>query len=123
MSIVTAMTKTEQKKIREQLLKQRDELVNEMQTQQAADLDQETASGDEADRASSEVERDLSHRLREDEANLLLKIESALTRLDEGTYDKCEGCGGKIPVERLLAKPSASLCIECQEKKENGDHP
>jgi len=54
----------------------------------------------------------------EDDLNLLQKIDLALSRLEAGTYDQCENCGDAIPLERLLAKPSVSLCVACQELKD-----
>ena len=48
------------------------------------------------------------------------KIQAALVRIDEGTYGTCEGCGQDIPLARLEAKPSVSLCIDCQSEKEGG---
>ncbi len=59
-------------------------------------------------------------RLTEDRGNLLKKIDFALERLDSGTYRECARCGTTIPLERLRAKPSASLCVACQEEKDSG---
>jgi DnaK suppressor protein len=56
----------------------------------------------------------------EDDLNLLQKIDLALSRLEAGTYDQCANCGDAIPLERLLAKPSVSLCVACQELKDAG---
>ena len=50
----------------------------------------------------------------------LEKIRKALHRIETGVYGKCEGCGEDIPMERLRAKPSVSLCLPCQENKETG---
>jgi DnaK suppressor protein len=66
--------------------------------------------------ASENVER----RIALDDRNLLMKVDHALERLDAGTYETCENCGTAIPMERLMAKPSASLCIACQELKDAG---
>ncbi|MGH2752576.1 MAG: TraR/DksA family transcriptional regulator [Actinomycetota bacterium] len=41
------------------------------------------------------------------------QITGALRRMDEGTYGKCERCGQEIPIERLEARPTASLCVSC----------
>jgi DnaK suppressor protein len=41
-------------------------------------------------------------------------IEDALSALEEGTYGRCHGCGGSIPLGRLHALPFAKQCIECQ---------
>ena len=76
---------------------------------------------DPEDRAAAMADLWVDDRLAADDGNLLEKIDLALQRLDEGTYGVCAQCGGPIPVERLLAKPSVSLCVSCQESKET-DH-
>lgn len=50
--------------------------------------------------------------------NLLRKVDFALLRLENGTYENCERCAAPIPIERLRAKPSVSLCLTCQELKD-----
>lgn len=45
------------------------------------------------------------------------EVQSALHRIDAGTYGKCESCGNEIPPERLEAIPAASLCISCKQKE------
>ena len=69
---------------------------------------------DPEERASQITSGAVDRQITEDDRNLLLKVEYALKRLDAGTYDKCDGCGQTIPMERLLAKPSVSLCLACQ---------
>jgi DnaK suppressor protein len=59
----------------------------------------------------------VDQRIAADDLNLLRKVDFALLRLDEGTYEQCERCGTTIPIERLRAKPSVSLCLACQELK------
>ena len=59
-------------------------------------------------------------RLAGDRGKLLQKIDLALERLAAGSYDRCARCGGTIPLERLRAKPSVSLCVSCQEEKDAG---
>ncbi|MBP6783292.1 MAG: TraR/DksA family transcriptional regulator [Verrucomicrobiales bacterium] len=54
------------------------------------------------------------------ERKLALKISHALDRIKMGTYGNCESCGAAIPATRLDAKPSASLCLRCQEAHEAG---
>ncbi|MFZ9936974.1 MAG: TraR/DksA family transcriptional regulator [Luteolibacter sp.] len=66
--------------------------------------------------ASEVVERRIAH----DDRNLILKLDHALQRLEKGSYGICEHCDKAIPSERLMAKPSASLCITCQELMDNG---
>lgn len=42
-------------------------------------------------------------------------VVGALQRIDEGSYGKCERCGQEIPIERLEARPTATLCVSCQQ--------
>ena len=70
------------------------------------------------DRAAELENLEVDSSIVDSEENLARKIEHALERIDEGVYGICEGCGGEIPVARLQAKPSVSLCIDCQEKHE-----
>ena len=48
----------------------------------------------------------------------ITQVERALERLDEGGYGWCERCGNAIPVERLAAFPSATLCVSCKQLEE-----
>ena len=58
--------------------------------------------------------------MRLDQRNILFlkKVEEAKQKILDGTYGECEDCGTNISQKRLLARPTASLCIECQEEKE-----
>jgi len=71
-----------------------------------------------ADKAQELESRETETALVASEENLLLKINHALERIDSGTYGVCEGCNQEIPLPRLEAKPSVSLCISCQEAHE-----
>lgn len=78
--------------------------------------------GDEADAASQDSDLEINIHLLERDRLLLYNIEKALMKIEKGAYDTCEGCGGEIAKRRLLAKPFATLCIECQEEHEQGLH-
>lgn len=73
---------------------------------------------DPADRATQEEEHALELRTRDRERKLLKKIEGALMRLEDGSYGYCEETGDAIGVPRLLARPTATLTIEAQERRE-----
>lgn len=81
--------------------------------------DQVSVSVDEgfADSAQATAERGeflaLVDQLRSHRAEVL----AALRRMDEGTYGKCENCGRPIPLERLEAIPTATLCVACKQQK------
>ena len=73
---------------------------------------------DPTDRASLEENRNYTLRIRDRERKLILKIEEALKRLDQGMYGICETCGEKISVARLKARPVTTLCIDCKSSQE-----
>ncbi len=73
---------------------------------------------DLADRASSESERSLELRARDRQRKLIVKIDEAIRRIDDGTYGYCEETGEPISVGRLDARPIATLSIEAQERHE-----
>jgi DnaK suppressor protein len=73
---------------------------------------------DPADRATLEEEHALELRTRDRERKLLKKIDQALMRIEDGTYGYCEETGEPIGIQRLLARPTATLTIEAQERRE-----
>ena len=73
---------------------------------------------DFADRASSETDRAIELRARDRQRKLIAKIDDALARIDDGTYGYCEETGEPIGIQRLLARPTATLTIEAQERRE-----
>ncbi|MDX5362907.1 MAG: RNA polymerase-binding protein DksA [Pseudazoarcus pumilus] len=73
---------------------------------------------DEADRATQEEEHVLEQRIRDRERKQLRKIDSALDRIANRTYGYCEASGEPIGLRRLLARPTATLSIEEQERHE-----
>jgi RNA polymerase-binding transcription factor len=74
---------------------------------------------DETDLASSEVNQSLTLRLRDRERLLIQKVESALSKIQTGTYGICEECEEPIEPKRLEARPVATLCIACKEEQEH----
>ena len=73
---------------------------------------------DVADRASSETDRSIELRARDRQRKLIAKIDSALARMDDGSYGYCEETGDPIGVGRLDARPIATLSLEAQERHE-----
>ncbi|MDR2880935.1 MAG: RNA polymerase-binding protein DksA [Azoarcus sp.] len=81
-------------------------------------LQDNESTPDPSDRASVEEEHTLELRVRDRERKMLKKIEDAITRIDSGDYGYCEETGEPIGVARLLARPTATLSIEAQERRE-----
>ena len=81
-------------------------------------LQETEAAPDPTDRASAEEEHTLELRVRDRERRLLKKIAQALHRIEDRSYGWCEETGEPIGIARLLARPTASLCLEAQERHE-----
>jgi DnaK suppressor protein len=73
---------------------------------------------DPADRATIEEEHALELRTRDRERKLLKKISQALTRIDSGEYGFCDETGEPIGLGRLMARPTATLSLEAQQRRE-----
>ena len=73
---------------------------------------------DPTDQATIEEEYALELRARDRERKLLKKIDEALRRIDEGTYGYCEETGEPIGIARLIARPTATLSVEAQTRRE-----
>ena len=103
---------------RQKLLRWRSELLDEA-NQTIANLSQESLHRpDQMDRAQIESNAALDLRTRDRERKLLQKIESALRRIDEGSYGYCEDTGDPISLSRLEARPIAALSLHAQEMHE-----
>ncbi|MBL8433576.1 RNA polymerase-binding protein DksA [Zoogloea sp.] len=102
---------------RDRLARMRDELL-ENAASTGANLRENELVADPADRATVEEEHALELRVRDRERKLIKKIEEALGRIDEGEYGWCEETGDPIGIGRLLARPTATLSIDAQERRE-----
>lgn len=102
----------------------RQRLLNEEKTlRDAAEstahhLQENETAPDPTDRASAEEEHTLELRVRDRERKLLKKIAQALQRIEDGSYGWCEESGEPIGIARLLARPTANLSLEAQERHE-----
>jgi DnaK suppressor protein len=88
--------------------------------QQTADelREEVTVLADPADRATIEEEHHLEQRTRERERKLLKMVAQAIARIDSGDYGWCEETGDPIGIARLLARPTANLTVEAQQRRE-----
>ena len=73
---------------------------------------------DPADRATIEEEHALELRTRDRERKLLKKVQQSIARIDSGDYGYCEETGEPIGLPRLLARPTATLSLEAQQRRE-----
>ena len=96
------------------LLSWRGELVDEMSRTVSHMKDEAANFPDPADRATQEEEFSLELRTRDRERKLIKKIDSTLDRLKNDDYGYCDACGIEIGIQRLEARPTATLCIDCK---------
>ena len=73
---------------------------------------------DPNDRASLESDRNFELRIRDRERKLIMKMQEAIKRIEDGVFGICEVCGGPISEKRLMARPVTTLCIDCKTKQE-----
>ena len=76
--------------------------------------DEATVFADPNDRASQETDIAIELRNRDRERKLIKKIDETLARIDAGDYGYCDKCGVEIGIQRLEARPTATLCIDCK---------
>lgn len=119
------LTKKDRLAIRAALEEQRAKLLHGLkaaleesgQTQYAAVLGK--SSGDSADEALAVTLGNLSAARMDHEVRALQAMEDAAGRMDSPDFGICEDCGAKIPAARLIANPTATRCVACQERHEH----
>ena len=104
--------------VKAHLLEMREDLIRTVRTQQMEES-AEQDTGDDADKASQSIEKELLFELSDNERTTLDHIEAALRKIEKGTYGVCEFCRKPIPPARLQALPFARYCIACQSKAES----
>ena len=97
-----------------ELLKESSQTLNNLQSDNEA-------KPDITDRASEEIDRSFELRTRDRERKLINKINSALQRIEDGSYGYCEETGEPIGLKRLEARPVATLSLEAQEMHERAE--
>lgn len=102
---------------RELLVKLQDELIDNASAT-TDNLQKHESAPDPADRATQEEEYALELRTRDRERKLLSKVQSSIRAIDEGDYGYCRDTGEPIGLKRLLARPTATLSVEAQERRE-----
>jgi len=96
---------------KEELLQDSKETLNHLQ-------EDSLKEPDIADRASAETDWSVELRTRDRQRKLILKIDSALNRIEEGEYGYCQVTGEPINLDRLDARPIATMTLEAQEMHE-----
>ena len=112
------MNERQREYFRRKLTQWKQDIIRESHETLAALQTENENHPDLADRASSETDRAIELRARDRQRKLIAKIDSALDRIDEGSYGYCEETGEPIALKRLEARPIATLSLEAQERHE-----
>jgi DnaK suppressor protein len=112
------MSEKQRDYFRRKLLAWKDEILAESRETLAILQNENENHPDMADRASSETDRAIELRARDRQRKLISKIDSALARVEDGSYGYCEETGDPINLKRLDARPIATLSVEAQERHE-----
>ena len=109
--------------LRKALILKREEILKETKLEISKYIKGETrqlvdTALDNGDWSVIDLSEDISLKQLGNHRENLFKIDEALRKLDEGTYGKCEDCGGDISEKRLKVLPYAIYCIDCKEKRE-----
>ncbi|MEK7267630.1 MAG: TraR/DksA C4-type zinc finger protein, partial [Nitrospirota bacterium] len=109
--------------LRKLLIQKREQIVKEAKIEISKYIKGETrqlvdTALDDGDWSVVDLSEDISLRQLSNHREVMVKIDAALGKLQEGTYGICEDCGGKISEERLKVLPFAIYCRDCQEKIE-----
>jgi len=112
------MNERQREYFRQKLLIWKEEILKEARDTLAHLQAENENHPDLADRASSETDRAIELRARDRQRKLIAKIDSALSRLEDGTYGYCAETGEPISLKRLEARPIATLSVEAQERHE-----
>jgi DnaK suppressor protein len=113
--------KRELEKYRRLLEEKKTELSAELaKARNAEEETNEESTQDIADKAVSSYTREFLYSLTDGERTVLLRIDEALNRIDDGTYGFCLNCGTQMSDKRLAAVPWAPHCVDCQELAEKG---
>lgn len=103
---------------RQKLRAWREQLVDDTRESVEEVRDEERDVADDAERAARETQNALELRARNRDRNLIGKIDTALLRIEQGGYGYCAETGEPIGIERLEARPIATLSLEAQERRE-----
>lgn len=115
------MTKRKDNRFQKVLEHERERLTSEINRLSEQDVvsDNLGYSNHMADDATEAFEQAKGVALRQHLEDKLLQVGDALERVKRGTYGVCQSCGQPIGTERLEVLPHASLCVDCQQKREN----
>jgi DnaK suppressor protein len=109
------MNSKELKQYEKILVNKRNEIIESQRKAALESEDTNDTKGDFVDQSEKSVHTMINIRIQETEYKLLKAIESALLRIENGTYGICQECGKPIAAARLRSVPWTRLCVKCKE--------
>ena len=107
------------KAFREKLLARKQEILETFTKNKSYGMEADgEPSQDIADKAANSYTKEFLFSLSNSERQLLLQVDDALSRIENGTYGVCASCEDALNLKRLQAVPWATLCLRCQEEEE-----
>ncbi len=113
-----SLKKKELSELKDKIQAERERLANSFSVDEEKFVVKSEEQKDEVDQASAEYERSQMLRFRNRDIFYAKKLSGALEKIGCGEYGECEECGEDIRFERLLARPTAELCITCKDESE-----
>jgi DnaK suppressor protein len=110
--------------MKNELIKKKNEIIKESKEEFGKHIKgefREVESAGEDGNSVRDASADISLELLGKNKRIIIDINEALIKIEKGTYGICAECEEQIPKGRLLANPSATLCVQCQEEKELAD--
>jgi DnaK suppressor protein len=121
-TVSKSLTKKELKRFQEMIEEKRRAVLDRARKTLSENMTLDTNDlADEMDLAASEYIQSFEFRLRGREKSLLVKLDNALKKIDEGNFGVCETCEEPIGKKRLEARPETTLCIRCKEDQERDE--
>ncbi|PKL52286.1 MAG: transcriptional regulator, TraR/DksA family protein [Nitrospira bacterium HGW-Nitrospira-1] len=109
--------------LKKSLLRKKEAILKEVKEEIARHISGENkqlvdTANDDGDWAQIDISEDLSLQRLSAQRKLMHNIDEALRKIADGTYGVCEECGEEISAKRLMVLPAATLCVDCQENRE-----
>lgn len=116
------LTKKQLNTLKDKIQAERERLANSFSVDQEKFVVKTEEQKDEVDQASADYERSQMLRFRNRDVFYAKKLGKALEKFENDEYGECENCGEDIRFERLMARPTAELCISCKDESEREEY-
>ena len=113
-----ALRKDRLQTFKRELIARRQSLVKDLHATTEQLINDDASFSDSIDQASADSDKSLALQIKNREREVLIQIDAALKRIEEGSFGECEQCGESIVEARMRAYPATTLCIDCKAELE-----